>query len=790
MLRYDMGEADLTNWVIAETSFNVNHLAKYETIMCLGNGYMGVRSCTEEPYPQETRNCFIAGIFNAFDPSEVTELANIADVTELGITIDGEEFHLEKGSIEKYTRSLNLRTGELKRHVIWRNIQGNTFDMVFRRFVSLHNKHVMGLRVEVTPLTIDAKIAIRSGINGQVTNSGAQHFVEGNKRIYDKKLLQYVATTTESQIHVATHCQHQFFVDGTEVNTEPRLSIERRKVSVEHRFSIEMGQTLVMDKLTNIHTSLDLEHVDQDLAGLCEESLAELRCEAMKGYDQLYWESSEAWRKKWEAFDIQIESKQAFDQLAIRFAHYHLVTMTPAHDNRFGIAAKGLSGEGYKGHSFWDTEIFILPFFLFTEPDTARKLVEYRYHTLDGARRKAQDNGYRGAMYPWESALTGDEVTPEWGPVDVVTGKPTKIWTGIIEQHITSDVAYGVWQYYMTTGDQDYMDTQGYEIIMETATFWASRVTWNEAHERYEILDVIGPDEYKEHVDNNAFTNYMAYWNIKTAIACYETLREQQANVWIRLTDQLQLQKDYEEWKRKVDLIYLPQPRTTDQVIPQDDTYLEKKIIDLTKYRNQQEVGLILEDYNMDQINQIQVSKQADIMVLFYLLEHCFSDEVKQANWNYYEPKMLHDSSLSMATHSILASDLGDLELAYQLFEQAARVDLGQGMKSSDQGIHTASIGGIWKCVVLGFGGVRSINGQLRIDPHLPDAWDSLSYPLYWQGDLLKIHVTHEAIQVVKVTDNQPVLQVSIHGQQITIHSKESVTIPLTKEENGIEQRH
>lgn len=788
MLKYDMGEAELSNWVIAETSFNVKHLAKYETIMSLGNGYMGVRSCTEESYPKETRNCFIAGTFNKSDASEVTELPNIADITELGIWIDGEVFHLEKGSMQKYSRQLNLRIGELTRRVTWCNAAGNAFEMVFRRFVSLHNKHLLGMRVELTPLSEASEISIRSGINGQVTNSGAQHFAEGDKRIHDKKIIQYAATTTESNIHVVTHCQHRFLVDDVEVVTEPRLSIERRKVSVEHSFRVEAGQTLIIEKIANMHTSLDLEHEQQDEEKLREISLDELRQEAVKGYETLLRDSADAWSKKWEAIDIQIESKQKFDQLAIRFAHYHLVMMAPAHDNRFGIAAKGLTGEGYKGHSFWDTEIFIQPYFLFTEPDTARKLVEYRYHTLDGARRKAKENGYQGAMYPWESALTGDEVTPEWGPVDVVTGTPTKIWTGLIEQHITSDVAYGVWQYYLATGDRHFMDTKGYEILMETATFWASRLTWDESKQRYEIQDVIGPDEYKEHVDNNAFTNYMAHWNLQTAMACYEELQRDPSEMWIQLSERLHLDGAYEEWKQKAEQIYLPQPRELDLVIPQDDTYLEKKIIDLTKYRNQQEVGLILEDYNMDQVNDIQVSKQADVMVLFYLLEHCFAYDVKQANWKYYEPKMLHDSSLSMTTHSILAADLEELDLAYQLFEQAARIDLGQNMKSSDHGIHTASIGGIWKCIVFGFGGVRAINGQLRINPQLPEGWDSLTYPLYWHGDLLKVRITHEAIEVVKITDVQSSLNLLIKGSKYTLGNTNAITIPLTKKVNSDEQ--
>ncbi|KHF28388.1 Kojibiose phosphorylase [Anoxybacillus sp. BCO1] len=327
--------------------------------------------------------------------------------------------------------------------------------------------------------------------------------------------------------------------------------------------------------------------------------------------------------------NITIESENEFDQLAIRFAHYHLIIMTPAHDARFGVAAKGLTGEGYKGHSFWDTEIFILPFFTYTFPHIARSLLEYRYNTIEGARRKARANGYEGAMYPWESAFTGDEVTPVWGAVDIVTGKATKIWSGFIEQHITSDIAFAVWQYYKVTGDEDFMKRCGYEMLFDTATFWASRLEWNEEKKQYHINDVIGPDEYKEHVNNNAFTNYMAHWNIETAIRYYERLKESDPALLDALHEKIGVHEAYKKWKEKVDLIYLPQPREEDLVIPQDDTYLTKQIIDLTKYKKQTRVGTIFEDYNLEQVNNIQVSKQADIMVLFYLLENKFSQEVK-----------------------------------------------------------------------------------------------------------------------------------------------------------------
>ncbi|MGB4842599.1 MAG: glycosyl hydrolase family 65 protein, partial [Leptotrichiaceae bacterium] len=428
---------------------------------------------------------------------------------------------------------------------------------------------------------------------------------------------------------------------------------------------------------------------------------------------------------------------------------YHLKVMTPSHDNRCGIAAKGLSGEGYKGHSFWDTEIFILPFYTYSKPEIARKLLEYRYLSIGGARKKAKDNGYEGAMYPWESAWLEDgEVTPVWGAVDIVTGKSTKIWSGFIEQHITSDITFAIWQYYMVTNDEDFMEKYGYEIMFDTAIFWASRLEWDEIKQRYHINEVIGPDEYKEHVDNDAFTNWLAYWTIETAINYYNKLKESNSEVIRKLESKLSLQNAMENWTTKLPKIYLPEPRDLDNVIPQNDTFLSLEDIDLTKYKNQEHIGSMFKDYNLDQVNKIQVVKQADVVMLLYLLEHKFSKEVKKANYDYYEKRTLHDSSLSLSTHSILASDIDEKDLAYKLFQEATKIDLGENMKTSDHGIHAASLGGLWQIVVNGFGGVRMVGGNLRINPKLPENWSRLSFSFMWKGNKLDIELTKEGIKI------------------------------------------
>lgn len=772
MLKYNLGTGEYKNWIVSETEFSPENQGKFETIMALGNGYMGVRSATEESYVGQIRNLFVAGTFNQFDQYEVTELPNAADLTELILVINGEKFSLEHGKTKEYRRDLNLRTGELSRCFIWENKRGEQFEFIFRRFVSLKNLHLIGSKTEIKPLNCKGEIKISSGINAQVTNSGAQHFHEGEKRIFDKKYLQLLQKTTESNIQFVLNTTHTYTIDGALCEAEPTMAIERRKVLTEHLFTLEQNQTLMCEKISNVYTSRDKEY-DSDnhcLETLREDSLNNLKSESKKGYDQLFAESVFEWKKRWQEMHITIDHD--FDQLAIRFAHYHLMIMTPAHDNRFGIGAKGLSGEGYKGHSFWDTEIFILPFFMYTFPDIAKSLLEYRYNTLDGARKKAKENGYEGAMYAWESAFTGEEATPVWGAVDIITGKATKIWSGFIEQHITSDVAFAVWQYYKITGDQEFMERYGYEILFETATFWASRLEWSEDQGNYHINEVIGPDEYKEHVNNNAFTNYMAHWNLEKAISYYDVLKEHNQELFLTLNEKLNIEDTYIKWKEKVGKVYLPQPEGQTNVIAQDDTYLQKRVIDLMKYKNQKQVGSIFEDYNLEQVNNIQVSKQADIMILFLLLENKFSKEVKRANWDYYEPKTLHDSSLSLSTHSILANDMDDSKLAYKLFEQAITIDLGQNMKSSDAGIHAASLGGIWQAVVYGFGGVRMLEGKLRINAKLPDVWERLQFPVIWKKDRLEITVTDQTMTIENMTKHNKDIEIEVHGESYLLHDK------------------
>lgn len=765
-LKYDSGTGEEKNWLIEESVFEAAYAGKCESIFCQGNGYLCQRSALEERYVSETRGLFVTGTFDLFSSQEVTELPNLPDLTHIKLLLNGERFSMETGTLQQYSRVLNLRNGLTTRKVQWESPKGRRYELCFERFVSMDNEHLLGSRMRVTALEGDVSFMVESGIDGRVSNTGSQHFLEGEKRLYDGRYLENNAVTGQSGVLCSQHMVHRAFIDETELDEAPFPIIDRRYLGAQWKRSLKAGETLTLEKICCVHTSRDLRY-DGETDNAAADGLALIRSAGAEGYGALYAKSAAAWDALWNRMDVKVDSDEGYHQLALRFALYHMNIMVKKDDNRVGIGAKGMSGEGYKGHSFWDTEIFILPYFTLTQPEAARTLLEYRWRGLYGARKKAEENGYTGAMYPWESAWIDDgEVTPLWGAADVVTGKPMKILTGILEHHITADIAFAVWQYFNITGDREFMDCYGYEIILETARFWASRCTFNDKKDCYEINDVIGPDEYKEHVDNNAYTNYMAAHNMKLALQVMRELEAEGSGAGTRLDGLLsfgELRKAVEPVLQK---LYLPKP-DSQGILPQFDGYFDMEHIDLTAYKESDVVGTIYYDYNIQQISGFQVSKQADLLILFLLQEDLFGEEIKRKNYKYYEERTLHDSSLSKNTHCVLASDLGLQKEAEAFFEGSCNVDLGPVMTTSDMGIHSAAMGGIWQSAVYGFGGVRVASDALHIRPKLHSKWKQLSFPLVWQGNPLTVTVRPGELSIENHGD-QPV-EVVASGEAVSI---------------------
>ncbi len=443
MIKHNKGQGEFRNFLLTEEVFNELHLGKTESIMAQGNGYMCIRAAAEERYPNKVANTFVAGTFNISSENEVTELPNTADTFSLDIFVDGKRFFLTEDNVTDYDKTLNLKTGELVRTFKYET-KDNVIEFVMRRFVSAHNVHLGASRIEIKPLKKDAEITIVSGIDSRTTNSGEAHFVDLTRRFFEKKYIYTKLMTNQSRIEFYINAAHRLYLDGVEDETLPQPLMERRQAFQKYVRRVSVNQTLTLEKYVSYYTSIDTEAVACENP---ESSYELLKDEMTKGYDALLQESIVSLDEKlWQTDYIKLNSSEEIDQFAINYSMYHLFVMTPAHDPRMNIGAKGLSGEGYKGHAFWDSEVFILPRFILQNPTVARSLLEYRYLGLEGARRKAKEEGFKGAMFPWEAANPEDgEVTPVYGGIDVYTGEREVIKTGKIEIHITSDVAFGVY---------------------------------------------------------------------------------------------------------------------------------------------------------------------------------------------------------------------------------------------------------------------------------------------------------------------------------------------------------
>ncbi|MDT0050211.1 glycoside hydrolase family 65 protein [Listeria cossartiae subsp. cayugensis] len=719
---------------IIEKEFALNYLNKYGSQMTVGNGYLGVRGALEEEYPEQVRGMYVAGIYNRPSGSMSSELVNLPDVTRFQVTLDGEVFSMQAGKVHTYERFLDMDTGELVRKITWESSAGKKYQLNFHRFVSKEVKHVIAAKVEITPLSDNMKVKVKTGIDAQQTNFGTQQLAESSLRIFDEELMVGEYETIESKQRITV---------ATKVNEKGIFTAKNRQLMTEVEQEIAVNQVFTLEKLSVVKTSLDEADAEFPKA-----SYAELKAA-----------SETVWADFWEHAGVRVKSTNTFDQFALDFACYHLEIMTPKEDSRCSVGAKGLTGEGYKGHVFWDTEIFIMPFFLYNQPEIAKQLLQYRYLHLKEAKEKAVKNGYNGALYPWESAFSGEEETPEFAAINIRTGTRQKVASAISEHHLVADIAYAVCEYEAATGDAQFMADCGAELLLETAEFWISRAT--NRNGRLEILDVIGPDEYTEHIDNNTYTNYMAHYNVKKALE------------WNKDNKAFAAQAE-----KFLENLYLPVENEAG-LIPQDDTFLQKDWINLDKYKAAQGTQGILLDYSRQEVNELQILKQADLVMLFYLFPKMFAPEIVKKNLDYYEKRTIHDSSLSKAIHAIVENQAGNRAQAYQFFQEACLIDLGSEPHSSDDGLHAASLGAIWLAVVFGFAGIDTSGELLEIAPNLPDAWQAVAFEFAWKGETISVEIAPNTLQLSKSTKS--VLELVIYGekQQLT----DTLTINLEQKD-------
>ncbi len=707
---------DGTEWTVVETQFDESELHYKETVFTLGNGYLGTRGTFEEGYPGAMPATLINGVYDDV-PVVYTELANCPDWLPLVIWVGGDRFSLNRGTILKYQRRLDLRQGLLQRDIRWRSPSGKTVDLHFERFTSLADQHVLAIRCQVTPVDFAGEIEVQASINGYPHNQGVMHWDWVEQGVTGKSVwLHERSRYSKIDLGIATQLtvSSATAVEGMNTQGYPTLTTT---------FPAQPGETVTLDKIVTVFTSRDTA----EPSFAAREKLARL-----PGYDLLKAAHVAAWEEVWQACDVTIEG-DIKAQLAIRYNLFQILVAAPRNDDRVSIPAKTLSGFGYRGHVFWDTEIFLVPFLTLTQPALAKNLLTYRYHTLSGARCKAKESGYEGAMYAWESADTGNEVTPRW--VHSCDGRHViRIWCGDIELHITADVAYAVWHYWQATGDNDWMRDYGAEIILDTAVFWGSRAEWNSQRACYEFRDVIGPDENHDRIHNNAFTNQMVQWHLETALKLLAWLRSHYPQFAAELAQQLNLTPNrLDRWTDIIaHVLVLEDPETG--LIEQFEGFFHLEDVNLADYEPRTKSMQAL--LGIEATSERQILKQADVLMLLYLLRDRYHRDIIQTNWDYYNPRTDHTygSSLGPAIHAILACDLGNPAEAYEHFMRAALVDLEDVRRNAQEGIHAASAGGIWQAVVFGFGGIRLTQNGPVACPHLPPGWTRLKFQLQWQG--------------------------------------------------------
>ncbi|MFH2203361.1 MAG: glycosyl hydrolase family 65 protein [Elusimicrobiota bacterium] len=695
-------------WRIRETGWKPAQLGSQEARLSLGNGFMGNRAALEELPEGSTPGTFFAGIFNSAG-ALVPELVNAPDPFRLRLAQAGEKLGVDTMDVLEHERILDLRRALLLRRTVLRSCHGGRFLYRSLRFISRSAPGIAVMRVEVTPLDRAAELDIAHAIDASVSNEGTA--AEGRKRHFT--IEEAGGKDGRESLCVRTLDRKYRIAYAASMRCAPRVKLGR-------------GRTLRLTKYFAFATGRA-----EPAAALRRRALAALRRAESQGFDRLLKEHARAWDGLWRDSDIEIGGPLDVQQ-GVRFNIYHLLICAADAGEPAGIGAKALAGEGYKGHAFWDTEIFTLPFYIYTQPAMARRLLLYRCRRLDAARKIAATNGYRGAMFPWESADTGEEVTPPWHKTE--DGRVIPIETGSQEHHITADIAYGLCSYCRAAGDEKLMREHGLKLLIETARFWASRVEGGAGGRPYEITGVIGPDEFHEQVSNNAYTNWLARWNLSVAARLADAPRGEAA-AWKRIAGRLANTSTH-----------------NGGIIPQFDGFARKRRVPPLK-RSANGMPVIAGNPGIRDLGGSQYIKQADVLLLMYLFPDAFDRAQLRANYEYYESRTLHQSSLSPSIHAIMALRAGKPKQAYQYFLASLFTDLHDVHGNSAHGMHTACTGGTWQALVHGFAGVQVRDGAMVVEPRLPRGWKSMRFTLRRRGRRLRVEIDRRRARIIEQKD-------------------------------------
>ena len=760
-------------WIITEKNQLASQDVDRQGIkMLIGNGYFGYRGTLEEFTRKEKTASIVAGLYDQVG-DQWREPVNFPNGGFVQVFVDGEALHALHSRVREHEQSVDMFRAVHLRRTVFETAKGNLITISARRFASLARLHLLCEEFTVTA-NVPCEAEIITGIDGDVWDINGPHLTQLQVN-HEEGILTVSALTHESTRPLAVaECIVPHSADTLQ---REEILPQAATGSIYRRLRVTLSpQGFTFYKYAALHSDQGSPEPLADSQQTCREAMR-------VGFPALLQEHEALWQKRWQTCDIQIEG-DATAQEALRFSMYQLLAIVPAHTEAASIPARGISGQMYKGAIFWDTEIFMLPFFTHAFPEMARNLLLYRYHTLEGARRKASELGYRGAFYAWESQDSGDDACTYFNVTDVFTNRPMRTYFRDKQVHISADIPYAFWQYYTATGDESIWRDGGAEVVFECARFFLSYVYYNPDKRRYEILDVTGPDEYHERVHNIAFTNRLIAHTFDICLVLSASLQENDPEFYDSLVTLLDFEADLAVIADIASNLYLPDIVPEGVVIPQFDGYFALEDISIA--------NLLKKRLNPNEYlgggnglaTTTQVIKQADVVLMLYLFSEQYSLATKTANWEFYEPRTEHGSSLSACSYSMIAAEIGKVEWAYQYFLKTAMIDInGEGKQYVGTlyigGTHSASDGGAWMAATFGLCGIHSNADSITIDPHLPGRWTKVSVPYALRGQRLLITLTHEAVTIKPQHPLSANLTVTVADAVYSLHSTGELVIPL-----------
>lgn len=775
-------------WKLELVDLDPELAAQDETIFALANGYLGLRGNHEEGSPLGSHGTFINGFHeswriqhaeHAFGFAEHGQtIVNAPDVKTIRIYVDDERLNLSTAELLAYRRTLDMREGTLERHLIWRTPSGKRVRVDSRRMVSFASRHMATIDLSITLLDEDADVTVNSLVMNRQDLRRVHHASATRELIVDPRKSEDLTERVlePGPVHqvgarsvVSYRVKNSRMVLGVGVDHwfDPgeeapwRAWSETSNDRIRHVFQghARAGQTIRLTKTAAYHTSQTAtlpEMIDrcvQTIEAAAAESPEE-RWEAQRRFLETFWKHS----------DVIVEAKDPRIQQAIRWNLFQ-VAQASARADGLGIPAKGLTGSGYSGHYFWDSEIYVLPFLTYSMPGWARNALRCRERMLPQARIRAATLSEEGALFPWRT-INGEEASAYYA-------------AGTAAYHINADITYALARYVAATGDLDYLLRGAVDIVVETARLWNSLGFWGRERNgvrEFHIHGVTGPDEYTAVVNDNLFTNVMARFNLRVAAEMVRRIQDEAPEAYRSLRKRLGLRDDeVGAWERAAEGMHIPYNEEMG-VHPQDAHFLEKEVWDLAATPAEKKPLLL--HYHPLVIYRFQVLKQADVVLALLLASGEFTREEKRRNFEYYDALTTGDSSLSAVVQSIIAAEVGYQRLAYQYFEHALHVDLGDLHGNTSDGAHIASAGGVWMMLVHGFAGMRDWNRTLSFDPRLPAGWNAIEFTLAFRGNRLCVRVEREAIEF-RIVEGDGVFELLVRGEAVTVRPGDAVRVAL-----------